>query len=70
MAAYERKDTAYLKNAYEISMENTSLVKEAIINNGLVGVSYYDDDNYYSATYNSYYCPSHPQTNHAVCLIG
>ncbi len=66
----ERKDVAYLKNAMEISMSNTDLIKQCIIENGIVGVSICASNSYYSSTYNSFYCYNTPATNHAVDLVG
>ncbi len=48
------------------------IVKEAIIRNGIVGVSYSHKSGYYytSGDYTSYYCNYKYSANHAVCLVG
>lgn len=79
-ASTERQDSYYLENAYKIDIskaENRSKVKEAIIDNGAVGVSYYATTAmsasysvFYSQTYNAYYCNQNVQSNHAVCAVG
>lgn len=66
----ERKDAVYLKNAKSISYENPELIKECIVNNGIVGASIYADNAYYNNYYNSFYCAATKNTNHAVALVG
>ncbi len=79
-ASTERQDSYYLENAYKIDISNAanrSKVKEAIIDNGALGVSYYATtamsasySDFYSQTYNAYYCNQNIQSNHAVCVVG
>ncbi len=66
----ERKDAVYLKNAKKISFENPELIKECIVNNGIVGVSIFADNSFYNSAYNSFYCGTITSTNHAVALVG
>ena len=66
----ERKDAAYLKNAMQISFDNPEVIKEYIVNNGLVGVSIQASESYYNSAYNSFYCSNTTATNHAVSVVG
>ena len=59
-----------LKNAKEINIKNTEIIKQCIMENGAVGASVYSSDSYYSYQYNSYYCATQTKTNHAICLVG
>ncbi|MDX9979338.1 MAG: lectin like domain-containing protein, partial [Lentisphaeria bacterium] len=55
------------------STSNTAamdLVKEAIMANGALHVSYYHDNAYYNSTQRAYYCSGITTTNHAVSVIG
>ncbi|MBR0148890.1 MAG: hypothetical protein IJM23_06785 [Lachnospiraceae bacterium] len=64
------KDVAHLKNVYLLSIaENPKLVKQAIKENGIVGVSMYADRNYLNSSTNSYYC-TEAKANHAVAIVG
>lgn len=63
------KDYAQIRNAYFINIDDTVGIKNAIMEHGGVATSYYDDDSYYSSTYNSYYC-NRNDINHAVMLVG
>ena len=67
------KDSYHLKNVYKINYQsNQAEIKEAILSNGAVGISYYDDTNggSYNSTYNSYCASGDTQENHAVVLVG
>ena len=72
----ERKDAVYLKNAKEISFKNPELIKECIVDNGIVGVSIYAETRdgylgyYYNKDHNCYYYSDGVATNHAVALVG
>ena len=66
----EYSSVARLKNAREINIENRSLIKQCITENGIVGVSIYALDSCYNSEYNCYYCATHVNTNHAVALVG
>ena len=66
----ERKSAVYLKNAIKINRANTSLVKEYIVRNGIVGVSIWADPKYYNSTNKCYYCYDMSDTNHAVSIVG
>ncbi|MCR4739289.1 MAG: chitobiase/beta-hexosaminidase C-terminal domain-containing protein [Lachnospiraceae bacterium] len=66
----ERDNTAYLKNAYMISRKNRQLVKDAILKNGLVGMSFASYNDFINDDTSSYYCPYTTDTNHAVCIVG
>ncbi|MBR4175349.1 MAG: hypothetical protein IKR56_08420, partial [Lachnospiraceae bacterium] len=64
------KDVAHLKNVYLLSItENPKLVKQAIKENGIVGVSMYADRNYLNSSTSAYYCTAE-KTNHAVAIVG
>ncbi len=70
-AASERNNTIYLKNACLISIHfNEDMVKEAIVENGAVGISMYADRAYYDEEHNSYYCTDSTSSNHAVTIVG
>ncbi|MCR4746085.1 MAG: fibronectin type III domain-containing protein, partial [Lachnospiraceae bacterium] len=65
------KDMAHLENEYMLNIkENPKLVKEAIKENGIVGISYYAKDDYINNETNAYYCSAETKTNHAVTLVG
>ncbi len=68
-ASTERQDSAYLTCSYEISTEDVTQLKQAVIENGIVGVSIFWDDAYYNRTNNAYLCNKN-STNHAVCIVG
>ncbi len=64
-------NTAYLKNEYQLNIrQNPELVKQAIKENGIVGVSIFADDSYMNFETNSYYTSKTQNTNHAVALVG
>ncbi len=69
-ASTERLDSAYLTCSYEISTEDVEQLKQAVISNGIVGVSLFWDDVYYNSEHNSYICTDRTKTNHAVCIVG
>ena len=65
------KDVSHLKNEYMISIrENPKLVKQAILENGIVGVSFYANDSYLNSSTNSYFNNVNTGTNHAVAIVG
>ena len=60
-----------ITGVYVYDMKNDKdAVKNAIINHGAVSCSYFDSNEYYSATYHSYYNPDNSSTNHAIALVG
>ncbi len=61
---------ARLKNAMEINIDNTALIKQCIMENGAVGVSIHAADTYYNPENNCYFCSTQTKTNHAICLVG
>lgn len=63
-------DYVRVKNAYVMSISDTEAIKAAIQSHGGVATAYYDDNGYYSSTYNSYYVPYSYDSNHAVMLVG
>lgn len=70
-AATERNDVAWMDRGYRIGIkENPMQVKEAIIRNGAVGISFYVAGRYYDKNSNSYYCYDMNSTNHAVMVVG
>ncbi len=69
-AGYD-EDTIHLQNVYRINItKNSNQVKQAIMSNGIVGMSYYDSESYYNEEHNSYYCNYPYSTNHSVCIVG
>ena len=69
------KESIRLTDMYEVDISKETgkkIVKEAIIRNGIVGVSYCNNSDYYytSGDYTSYYCNTYVAANHAVCLVG
>lgn len=70
-AKYAYDDAAHVKNALEYNIrENPELVKAAIIKNGAIDVSYYENSKYYNAANNCYYNNVNTTTNHAVTIVG
>ncbi|MBQ9550613.1 MAG: hypothetical protein IJU87_07355 [Lachnospiraceae bacterium] len=64
-------DIAHLKYAFRLNIKmNPELVKQAIRENGIAGISYYDNSGYFNNTYNSYYCSNGIAPSHAVCVVG
>jgi C1A family cysteine protease len=65
-------DTAHLTSAYRINIkENAKQVKQAIKENGAVGISYYSSKSFYDSEHNSYYnYVNSENTNHAVNIVG
>ncbi len=61
---------ARLKNAMEINIANSTLIKQCIMENGAVGISIYASDDCYDSVNNSYFCATQTKTNHAICLVG
>ncbi|MBR2275869.1 MAG: fibronectin type III domain-containing protein, partial [Lachnospiraceae bacterium] len=65
------RDTAHLKNVYHLNIrENPKLVKQAIKENGIAGVSIYADSRYMNTEHKSYYNNVNDSTNHAVAIVG
>ena len=70
-APSERNDVVYLKDACLISIRfNEEMVKEAIVENGAVGISMYADRAYYDPEHNSYFCTDSESSNHALTIVG
>ncbi|MCM1088175.1 MAG: lectin like domain-containing protein [Muribaculaceae bacterium] len=77
---YAYTDAMHLENAYWIPLSDATSVKQAIMNYGAVGVSYYysqyfDSDlyKYVKRDYDGpavYYNPTYASTNHAVAIVG
>lgn len=65
-----RNDVAHLEDYYLIDATNKSAVKEMIVENGSVGILYYDGDSYYNSSNNSYYCTKGGSVNHAITIVG
>jgi len=65
------KDVAHLKNEYRINIkENPKLAKQAIKENGIVGVSIFANGNCFNSSTNAFYNDSDTTTNHAVAVVG
>ncbi len=64
-------DRVHLKNEYQISISaNPRIVKQAILENGIVGVSFYAHDDYINNSTAAYYNNVNTTTNHAVAIVG
>ena len=59
-----------LENAYVLSAAETGAIKAAILAHGAVSASIFWNNDYYSYTHNSFYCPKRRLTNHAIMLAG
>lgn len=65
------RNVVHLKNEYQINIkENPDIVKEAILENGIVGASFYANDSYWNQSTNAYYNNVNSETNHAVAIVG
>ncbi|MCR5488005.1 MAG: hypothetical protein K6F35_10880 [Lachnospiraceae bacterium] len=65
------RDQAHLKNEYLLNIkENKKLVKQAIKENGIVGVSIYAADAYMNSAKHAFYNHENTTTNHAVAVVG
>ena len=65
------RDMAHIKNEYQLNIkENPRIVKQAILENGIVGVSIFADDPYFNDVTNAYYDNVETSTNHAVAIVG
>lgn len=66
-----KDDLVHLKNEYQISIKNnTAQVKQAIKENGAVGVSFHSGKDYYNKEHNSFYNYVDTDTTHAVNIVG
>ena len=62
---------AVLKNEYQVNLkENPKLAKQAIMENGIIGVSFYWDPKYLASDGKSFYNSVNRTTNHAVAIVG
>lgn len=71
------KDKFHLENVYWISLDDTSIIKEKIMEFGACAASYYDSKTYYSVSSQwnteeeiAIYCPDDYSTNHAITIVG
>lgn len=65
------KDVAQLVNYYNVNIKtDPDQVKELIMKNGAVGISYCSNSTYYDSDTNSYYNYVDTSTNHAVTIVG
>ena len=62
-------NVARINDVYEMNISDADLVKSSIMQHGAVSASFYADELYYNATYNSYYGTT-KSVNHAVALVG
>ncbi len=70
---YDDKINSRLTDMYVVDItdpDGAAIVKEAILQNGIVGISYYANSYYYYGGDNSYYCDQNPGANHAVAVVG
>lgn len=63
-------DVAHLTNAYWINAQDTDTIKQYIMRNGTVGLSFYYKDSYYNSATAAYYNDAYTATNHAITLVG
>lgn len=64
-------DQAYLKNEYEVNLKsNPKLAKQVILENGIIGTSFYWDSKYLANDGKSFYNGTENKTNHAVAIVG
>ena len=59
-----------LESAYELSARDTESIKAAIMEHGAVSAGIFWDNEFYSYTYNSLYCPKRHFSNHDIMLVG
>ncbi len=73
------RDVIHLKNTYMLDIKNRpDLVKQAVVENGIAGISFYaitgETSQAYKNAYNpethAYYDSEHTKTNHAVAIVG
>ena len=64
------KDSAHLRNFYIVNKADRKYIKQLIKEYGGVGMSYYDDNQYYDYSTNSYYSKVSDNTNHAISVVG
>ena len=63
-------DGAHLRNFYIVNKADRKYIKQLIKEYGGVGMSYYDDNQYYDYSTNSYYSTVSDNTNHAISVVG
>ncbi|MBR5340439.1 MAG: hypothetical protein IK151_00780 [Erysipelotrichaceae bacterium] len=63
----------YVSDIYYFDAADTQTIKEALIKNGAIAVSYYaeyNENDYYNKDKQAYYCYEDKDTNHAVTIVG
>ena len=63
----------YVSDIYYFDANDTKTLKEALIKNGAIAVSYYakyNESDYYNKEKRAYYCYEEKETNHAVTIVG
>ena len=73
IAESNRYDSTYhLQKAIIFDPSDKTSIKNYLMENGALTISYYSSSNYYkkTSTYTSYYQNSYTKTNHAVTLVG
>ncbi len=68
--ALAMKDSVHLRNFYVVNKNDKEYIKTLIKEYGGVGMSYYDADQYYTASTNSYYSGKSYSSNHAISVVG
>ncbi len=63
-------DSVHLRNFYIVNKADREYIKSLIKEYGGVGMSYYDDNQYYDYSTNSYYSTVSGNTNHAISVVG
>ena len=60
----------HLAGSCSFNPADIDAIKDAIYTHGSVATEMFMDDKFYSAEYNSYYCPDEFAENHAIMLVG
>ena len=60
----------HLAGSCSFNAADIDAIKDAIYTHGSVATEMFMDDKFYSAEYNSYYCPDEFEENHAIMLVG
>lgn len=64
------KDKVHVQNVNVINSEDSDVIKQMIKEYGAVGISYYDNIDYYNEDTSAYYNDCDTTANHAVAIVG
>ena len=73
LASLKKEAVLQIADYYETNLKSENgrrIAKEAILQNGLVGVSFYASSFWYNKENNAFYCPKASSTNHDVAIVG